>query len=169
MHDGLIDAAKFRLIFVCSGNICRSPTAEGIARALAAERGWASRLHIDSAGTHGLHSGQAPDPRTIAVAQGYGVDLTDRRARRIECDDFERFDLILAMDRGHVRELRAICPERHAHKLRLLLDYAPGLEQRDVPDPYYGDDGGFIATFRLIRAGTEALFEALAAEIFAAE
>jgi len=146
-------SAPLRVLMVCTGNICRSPTAEGVLRQLAAQSGWGRRLEVDSAGTTAYHVGEPPDRRSQAHAQRRGYDLSSQRARQVEDVDFRRFDWILAMDRGHLLELRDQAPVLVHDRIRLLLDFAPGLEGRDVPDPYYGGDGGFEQVLDLVEAG----------------
>jgi len=130
-----------RVLMVCMGNICRSPTAEGVLRALAARE--RVELEVDSAGTHGYHVGDPPDPRAIHHAHRRGYDLTRLRARQVVVDDFERHDLVLAMDEPNLARLRQLCPPGQAHKLKLLMEYAPQGGVREVPDPYYGGAEGF--------------------------
>ena len=142
------------VLFVCTGNICRSPSADGIMRHLASARGL--ELDIDSCGTHGYHIGEPPDPRSIAVAADNGVDLSSLRARKLDRKDFERFDLLLAMDSGHLSAMQRLCPAEHAHKLRLFLE-----DGSDVPDPYYGDVQGFEHVYRLCYERCEELLSAL--------
>lgn len=132
-----------KILFVCTGNICRSPTADGVARHLAAARGAEAGFEFDSAGTHGYHVGEAPDLRAQAAARKRGYDLSMLRARRVREDDFERFDLILAMDRGHLAWLKRQCPAHLQGRLALFLDYAASHLGEDVPDPYYGGSEGF--------------------------
>lgn len=124
------------VLFVCLGNICRSPMAEGILRARAVEAGLA--LHVDSAGTAGYHAGAAPDPRAIRVARAQGTPIDAQRARQFDRRDFSRFDLILAADAGNLRDLRALQPQVSQARLALLLEWAGLGEGREVPDPYYG-------------------------------
>src|SRR4249920_1354347 len=132
-----------RVLFVCSGNICRSPLAEAIFRHLAKEAGLEGRFDIDSAGTHGWHEGEPADPRARRVGLRHGMAVTSL-ARPVEPSDFERFDLILAMDRGHRRELRARCPPGQRDKIRLMreFDHTAG-QDVDVPDPYYDGEEAF--------------------------
>ncbi|HEY6631633.1 MAG TPA: low molecular weight protein-tyrosine-phosphatase [Rhizobiaceae bacterium] len=153
--------AKRSILFVCLGNICRSPVAEGVFRSVLAERGVADDFVIDSAGMGDWHLGQAPDPRAIAVARSNGLDISGQRARGIRPEDFRRFDLILGMDRKNVSELNEIAPDASRDKIHLFLDYA-GSEAKEVPDPYFGDAEGFADTYRLIRAGAEGLADRLA-------
>ena len=126
-------------------------------RALVTERDL--RAEIDSCGTHGYHVGEHPDPRTMDVAGQHGVDMTFLSARQLQVADFEDFDHLIAMDRGHVRIMQSIAPPEHAHKIRLFLDYLPGHEGQDVPDPYYGGAQGFADVFDLITRGCRALID----------
>ncbi|OHC70591.1 MAG: phosphotyrosine protein phosphatase [Rhodocyclales bacterium RIFCSPLOWO2_02_FULL_63_24] len=139
-----------KILFVCTGNICRSPTAEGVARGLAHKLNAAHLFEFDSAGTHGYHVGDPPDPRTIAAARRRGYDLSSLRARRVTEFDFIRFDLLLAMDGEHLEFLRRACPRPHLHKLGLLLDYSERFDHDEVPDPYYGDAQGFELVLDLV-------------------
>lgn len=149
-----------RVLLVCMGNICRSPSAEGVLRArLAAAPELA--VEVDSAGTHGYHVGDPPDPRAIAHAARRGVDIAGLRARQVLPADFERFDLVLAMDRANLARLQAQCPPSQAHKLKLMLDYAPRASLREVPDPYYGDAAGFEQVLDLLELAADGLVEAL--------
>jgi len=129
------------VLMVCTGNICRSPTAEGVLAARAAERG--VPLHVDSAGTHDYHVGEAPDARAIKHAKRRGYDLSAQRARQVRVADFHQFDYILAMDRGHLRELEYAAPAGAKARLCLFLACSERYSERDVPDPYYGGDAGF--------------------------
>ena len=147
------------LLFVCLGNICRSPTAEGVMRSLVAEAGMQERVEIDSAGTGGWHVGSSPDERATAAAAARGVTL-EGRARRVEPEDFERFDLILAMDAANLRDLRSIAGTAEAReKVRLLREFDPSTShpELDVPDPYYGGEDGFGTVFSLVRDACEGL------------
>lgn len=149
------------VLFVCTGNICRSPTAEGVFRALVDRAGLAHAIAADSAGTHGYHIGEPPDPRAIAHAKGRGYDLTALRARRVEPGDFERFDLILACDRGHHSQLRRQAAQAGRAKLAMLLDYAPELGLAEVPDPYYGGPEGFEHVLDIVERAATGLLSAL--------
>jgi protein-tyrosine phosphatase len=140
-----------RILFVCTGNICRSPTAEGVFRSLLESQSLEKRIAVDSAGTHDYHAGEPPDERAQQHARCRGYDLSRLRARRIETRDFEAFDLILAMDREHLRLLRRLCPAVHRGKVRLFLD------GRDVPDPYYGGPDGFEQVLDLVETGARDL------------
>ncbi|MCB2106771.1 MAG: low molecular weight phosphotyrosine protein phosphatase [Rhodobacteraceae bacterium] len=148
---------SYRVLFVCTGNICRSPTAEGVFRKLVADAGLADRIDIESAGTHGYHVGEPPDPRSIDAAAQRGVDISRQRARRVQDSDFERFDLILALDQGHLRHLRALRREHHRAEIRLLLDFHADQRHRDVPDPYYGGSRDFELALDLIEAAGHGL------------
>ena len=132
-----------KVLFVCTGNICRSPTAEGVFRHLANAAGLGNDAKIASAGTHSYHVGNPPDPRTVRAAANRGIDLSNQRARRVRREDFHKFDLILAMDRSHLEHLRALRPKDSLAEVRLFLDYHPSEILKDVPDPYYGGDNGF--------------------------
>ncbi|OYQ31837.1 phosphotyrosine protein phosphatase [Niveispirillum lacus] len=144
------------ILFVCTGNICRSPTADGVLRKMAANAGL--DLRVDSAGTHGYHVGDAPDPRTIRTARSRGYDLSHLRARKLIIADFDRFDLILAMDRGHLEIMRRLAPTGSAAQLSLFSDGAPPpWRGRDVPDPYYGGADGFVEVLDMVEAGVRAL------------
>ncbi|MEZ5443642.1 MAG: low molecular weight protein-tyrosine-phosphatase [Lysobacterales bacterium] len=144
-----------RILFVCTGNICRSPVAEGIARARARERGL--DLHFDSAGTHDYHVGEAPDPRARAVAREAGTPVDDLRARRVAATDFGDFDLILAADRGHLRQLERWRPSKARAETALLLPWC-GIDQPDeVPDPYYGSLEGFNEVQALLERAIDGL------------
>jgi protein-tyrosine phosphatase len=133
-----------RILFVCTGNICRSPTAEGVLRHLAGLESMA--LHIESAGLGDWHIGQPPDERAQHHARNRGYDLSTQRARQVTVRDFEEFDMILAMDRGHLRALQKMAPPQHHAKIRLFAT------DRDVPDPYYGGADGFEKVLDLVEA-----------------
>jgi len=150
-----------RVLFVCLGNICRSPTAEGVLRDLAAREAPQLRLDVDSAGTADYHIGAPPDPRTQSAARARGIDLSGLRARQIEGRDFERFDYILAMDEDNLVQLERLRP-RDAHaQLQLFMSYAPQLGQREVPDPYYGGPQDFEAVLDLTSAAARGFIAAL--------
>jgi len=153
-----------RILFVCMGNICRSPTAQGVFQRLLEQTGLANEIKIDSAGTHAYHVGNPPDPRAQSVAMRRGIDLSTIRARRVARDDFEMYDFILAMDQENLSALRTICPPEHSHKLRLFLDFAPELKVGDVPDPYYGGATGFEQVLDLVEIASEGLLRHLRRE-----
>jgi protein-tyrosine phosphatase len=146
-----------RILFVCLGNICRSPTAEGVLRVLAAREAPELQLEIDSAGTAGYHVGEPPDARTRAAALRRGYTLEALRARVVEPQDFEHFDLILAMDAENLRVLRRRAPSHTHERLRLFLEFAPESEADEVPDPYYGGPNGFEEVLDLIEAAARGL------------
>ncbi|MDX3927530.1 MAG: low molecular weight protein-tyrosine-phosphatase [Shinella sp.] len=147
---------KLRILFVCLGNICRSPLAEGILRHVAAERGRSDLFEIDSAGTGGWHIGDPPDPRTIAVARRHGIDISDLRGRKLRDADFDDFDLLLALDRGNLHMLTGLAPPRHAGKIQLFARHALR-KAIDVPDPYYGAPEDFEAVFHLLYSGCSSI------------
>ena len=153
-----------KILFVCTGNICRSPTAEGVFLHRAAERGLAGRVAADSAGTSSEEHGNPPDSRARRAADARGYTLPDRRARRITDADFETFDLILGMDRGHLARLERMAPERARGRLRLFMDYAGDGMPGDVPDPWYGGAADFEHALDLIEAGVDGLLDALVAD-----
>lgn len=132
-----------KILFVCTGNICRSPTAEGVARHAIRAAGLEGVIEVESAGTHGYHVGEAPDPRTRKAAEKRGYDLSTLRARKLEPADFEAFDLLLAMDIGHLEIMKRNCPDEHRAKVRLFMSYARRFKADEVPDPYYGGERGF--------------------------
>jgi protein-tyrosine phosphatase len=140
----------YKILFVCTGNICRSPTAEGVARGLAVKQGVDHLFEFDSAGTHGYHVGEPPDPRTVAAALRRGYDLAPLRARRVTEFDFIRFDHLLAMDGEHLDLLRRACPRPHQKKLGLFLDFSERFDETEVPDPYYGGGQGFEHVLDLV-------------------
>lgn len=149
------------VLFVCHGNICRSPTAEAVMRARAARAGMGERLLIDSAGTSNCHAGEGADRRSSRVAGQRGYDLSPLRARQVSDDDFRRFDLILAADRQNLSELRRRCPAEQAHKLALMLDVLPEGQEREVPDPYYGGPSGFDHVLDLLEQACDGWIERL--------
>ncbi|MCY7388756.1 MAG: low molecular weight phosphotyrosine protein phosphatase [Burkholderiales bacterium] len=146
-----------KVLFVCTANICRSPTAEGVFRKLVANSPLADSVDIDSAGTHDYHVGAPPDPRAVEHAGKRGYDLQHLRARQISPADFEQFDFVLAMDDANIDYLRAICPTRLAEKIELLLDYGGPDDQREVPDPYQGRLRDFERALDLIEAACSGL------------
>jgi len=146
-----------RILFVCMGNICRSPTAQGVFERLVEEHSLADVIEIDSAGTHAYHIGEQPDARASAAALKRGIDLSAQQARRVSPDDFDSFDYVLAMDRDNYDILVAGCPSGMESRLRLFLDFAPDLEIREVPDPYYGGVSGFERVLDMIEQASEGL------------
>jgi protein-tyrosine phosphatase len=150
-----------RVLFVCLGNICRSPTAEGVFTALLAERGFTAAVEADSCGTGDWHVGSPPDARAILEAARRGYDLSHLQARVLQTHDFERFDYILAMDRANLEVLQAMCPVDYSGRLDLFLSYAADSGLDEVPDPYYGGDEGFSQVLDIIEVASEGLLEAL--------
>ena len=148
---------------VCTGNICRSPTAEGVFRTLAEKEGLS--VQVDSAGTHDYHAGEPPDARALDHASRRGYDLSALRARRISQRDFDEFDLILAMDRGHLRILQRMCPPQSRHKLRLFMEFAPERDGDEVPDPYYGGSAQFEQVLDVVEAAASGLLSHLRVSI----
>ncbi len=146
-----------KVLFVCMGNICRSPTAQGVFETLVHRENLAQHIKVDSAGTHAYHVGEPPDPRATQAAKHRGVDLSTQRARKVIPEDFLEFDYVLAMDSSNYEALREICHPDCADRLRLFLDFAPHLGVEDVPDPYYGGPQGFERVLDLIEAAAEAL------------
>lgn len=148
-----------KILFVCMGNICRSPSAEGFfSRVLESSR-LAGLVSVDSAGTHGYHVGQAPDDRATDTAKQFGVDISKLRARKVDPIDFEHFDLIVAMDRDNLANLRAIQPADSKARLKLMMDYHPDRYPGEVPDPYYGGMSGFSYMCQLLDAATRGLLQ----------
>jgi protein-tyrosine phosphatase len=162
-----VPSEPVRLLFVCLGNICRSPTAEGVMRSLVVAEGMDGQVELDSAGTGAWHVGSAPDRRATAAASLQGVALAGQ-ARQVVPEDFERFDLIIAMDAANLRDLQAIAPTQEGReKVRLLREFDPassGERDLDVPDPYYGGEDGFGTVFELVRAACEGLLEEIRGE-----
>ena len=146
-----------RVLFVCLGNICRSPTAEGVFRRLCADAGIDHAVSADSAGTAGYHVGDPPDQRSQRAARARGIEIGDSRARLVRAGDFEAFDYVLAMDRENHRHLSAMCPPALRDKLHLLMDFAPERAVRELPDPYFGDGDGFELVLDLAEAAGRGL------------
>jgi protein-tyrosine phosphatase len=153
--------SSYKVLLVCLGNICRSPTAEGVLRHLAAKEAPQLALEIDSAGTADYHIGAPPDPRSQRAALRRGIDISGLKARQIAADDFARFDLILAMDSENLRELRAMQPRNSHASVKLFLEYARDSALRDVPDPYYRDAAAFEEVLDLSTAASRGLLAAL--------
>jgi protein-tyrosine phosphatase len=149
------------VLFVCMGNICRSPLAEGVFRMLVERKRLSSRISIDSAGTHGHQRGERPDTRAIRAALQRGYDLSTQRARLFEADDFKRFEWIVAMDSQNLRFLKSLKPVGHQGRIGLFLDFVPELGLRDVPDPYYGTPQDFEHVLDLVERGAASLLTAV--------
>ncbi len=145
------------VLFVCMGNICRSPTAEGVFTQVLERHALQDRVVVDSAGTHGYHVGHPPDTRAMQVARTRGIDLSVQRSRRVTVEDFDRFDYVLAMDEHNLGDLDALRPAAFSGHLGLLMDFAEAPAQRSVPDPYYGGDSGFVRVFDMIEEASEGL------------
>lgn len=152
-------AADFSVLFVCMGNICRSPTVEGVFRKLAGQHLPEVAIHADSAGTHAYHVGEPPDARARRAAERRGIDLGGMRARRVDTSDFERFDLVVGMDELNRSILAELCPEGFEERVRLLLEFAPQIGRLDVPDPYYGGSNGFEYVLDLAEEASLGLIE----------
>ena len=152
--------APRRVLFVCSGNICRSPMAEALFRRQILEAGLDREFEVDSAGTHGFHEGEPADPRTRRTGEGHGL-LVDSISRPVLDRDFDRFDLIVAMDRGHLRELRARAGRGRRAEIRLMREFDAGADSVDVPDPYYGGLDGFERMYEILEPACAGLLEAL--------
>lgn len=148
-----------RVLFVCTGNICRSPTAEGLFRHLVEAEGLGGVIEVDSAGTGGWHVGDPPDRRSQEAARRRGVDLSGQRARQVTAEDFAAFDYVVALDRGHFQALSRLAPDGRRDRLHLFLRHAPDLGLEDVPDPYYGGANGFEHVLDLVERGCRGLLE----------
>jgi protein-tyrosine phosphatase len=141
---------QISVLFVCTGNICRSPTAEGVFRKLVQHAELEEKILIESAGTISFHTGEAPDPRTQESARKRGIDLSNLRARQINAQDFDTVDILIGLDKSHLEAMRELAPENCKAQIRLLMDYAPQSDIKDVPDPYYGGPGGFEEVLDMI-------------------
>jgi len=153
--------AKLKILFVCMGNICRSPLAEGVFRYHAEQASIISEIEIDSAGTHAYHIGEPPDPRSQLIATEHNIDISKQRARKVSQCDFQDFDYILAMDQDNYNILLDNCPEQFHNRIHLFLDFAPDLSNQNVPDPYYGGSFGFERVFDLVTDASAGLLETL--------
>ena len=163
LHVDVRATPRVRVLVVCMGNICRSPTAQGMLEKLARGSGLADRVQVDSAGTHGGHIGAPPDERAQEHARRRGLDLSAQRARALVRQDFERFDWVLVMDAANERAARTLCPPEHAHKLRRLTDFCTRHRASDVPDPYDGGEAGFEAVLDLVEDACAGLLRTLIA------
>ncbi|MGB0670732.1 MAG: low molecular weight protein-tyrosine-phosphatase [Rhodospirillales bacterium] len=148
-----------RVLFVCLGNICRSPTAEGVMRTMLAQAGLEAEIAVDSAGTAAYHQGEAPDRRSQQAAKARGYDLGGMKARKVLQIDFSRFDYVLAMDSDNLRQLQALRPADATAQVMLFLDFAKQLGLTDVPDPYYGGAQGFSQVLDLCEAASQGLID----------
>ncbi len=154
-----------KVLFVCMGNICRSPTAEAVFRKMVEEGPLKGKIDIDSAGTHGYHEGAPPDARAVSHAAKRGYDLTPLRAREVSPSDFERFDYVIAMDETNRRHLTSMCPTRLQNKIELMMDYGGEEDENEVPDPYQGKPQDFELVLDLLEAACEGLHEYLVEQV----
>lgn len=150
-----------KILFVCMGNICRSPSAEGVFRHQVEQAGRADQFLIDSAGTHAYHIGEPPDLRSQEFALKRGIDLSNQRARQVEVADFVRFDLVLAMDQDNYALLMRKCPPQHQHKVKLMMSFAHHSRSEIVPDPYYGGAQGFETVLDYLEDASAGLLQSL--------
>ena len=150
---------KHRILFVCMGNICRSPTAEGLLISKVSTENVSHKFEIDSCGTHDYHLGHSPDSRTQEAAALRGINLSDLRSRKIKLSDFEYYDLILVMDKLNENFLMNLCPDEYQYKIKLMLSYLPDYHIDEVPDPYYGGEDGFDQVLDILEEAIEALYE----------
>jgi protein-tyrosine phosphatase len=148
---------KIQVLFVCMGNICRSPTAQGVFRDIVEKAGLGGKIGTDSAGTIDYHVGGKPDRRARETANRRGVDLSDLRARQVTVEDFSQFDYVLAMDHSNYEDLVALCPTGAKGRLHLFMDFAPHRKEQEVPDPYYGGAAGFERVFDLVEEASKGL------------
>lgn len=158
-------AQAVSILIVCTGNICRSPTGEGVLRDLAAKRGLSERIRVASAGTHDYHVGESPDPRAVRHASKRGYDLSALRATQVSERDLREYDYILAMDRSHLRILRSIAPQAAKARLGLFLDASARWKGADVPDPYYGGVEGFEQVLDMVEEAAERWLDRIEAEL----
>lgn len=149
------------ILFVCMGNICRSPSAEGFFATALQKSSARDQVSIDSAGTHGYHTGEAPDSRAVATALNFGVDISHLRARKVSVSDFDRFDLIIAMDHSNFEDLQRIRPKGSKAGLEMMMQYHPEARPEEVPDPYYGGMNGFTYMCELLQSATRGLLESV--------
>jgi protein-tyrosine phosphatase len=160
-----VKSRRIRILVVCTGNICRSPTAEGVLRHQALKRGLQDRIEVRSAGTHGYHVGESPDSRSVRHAGKRGYDLSAQRAQLVTREHFGEYDYILAMDRGHLRILRQMAPEGAKARLGLYLEASARWKGADVPDPYYGGAEGFEEVLDMVEEAADRWLEIVEAEI----
>jgi len=156
---------KIKVLFVCTGNICRSPMAEGVFKRCVADAGLAERVKVASTGTHDYHIGEPPDARAQKAAASRGYDISKQCARQVIRRDFSEYDYVLAMDEVNLRFLARLCPAEHAHKLKLVMEYARGDVPREVPDPYDGSAAEFEAVLDLVESASEGLLDDIRARL----
>ncbi len=153
-----------KVLFVCMGNICRSPTAHGVFETMVKAEGMVADIEVDSAGTHAYHVGEMPDKRSSQCASQRGFDLSYIRARKVEISDFDYFDYVLAMDADNLSILKSMAPTRHQNKISLFLDFAKDRVESEVPDPYYGGPNGFDHVFDLVESASKGLLDVIKRE-----
>jgi protein-tyrosine phosphatase len=146
-----------KILFVCMGNICRSPTAHGVFEKIIKDNNTQNKFEVDSAGTHSYHIGHSPDSRSTAIAQKFGVDLSKQKARKVTESDFYYYDYLLALDGDNYQILLSNCPDEFQHKIIKLLEFHPSVANKDVPDPYY--EGNFEGVFKLIETACECFYQ----------
>ncbi|WP_371325500.1 low molecular weight protein-tyrosine-phosphatase [Dechloromonas sp. ZY10] len=149
----------YRVLLVCMGNICRSPTAEGVLRQYIVNHGLGDKVEVDSAGTHGYHVGEAPDSRTQRAAKARGYNLSQLRARKVAPQDLDYFDLILAMDKSNLDNLRRMASPEQRERIGLFMDYAKNFDDNEVPDPYYGLGHGFDLVLDMVEDASSGLID----------
>jgi len=150
-----------KVLFICMGNICRSPTAEGVFRHAVNQAGLTDQIFIDSAGTHAYHVGNPPDQRAQAAAIKRKIDLSSQRARKVEATDFAEFDYVIPMDHSNYSDLQYICPKEHENRISLFLDFANNSNEQEVPDPYYGEGQGFENVLDLVEDAANGLLTSI--------
>jgi protein-tyrosine phosphatase len=148
-----------KILFVCFGNICRSPTAAGVFKKIVKQEGLDDHIEVDSAGTSGYHIGDSADPRSIDAASKRGIDITDHRGRRVEEADFDKYHYIIAMDNENYSNLATLCTAGNWGKLKMFLDYSNEFEGREVPDPYYGGETGFEVVLDMVESASKGLIK----------
>lgn len=161
--DGAVvtDSNSINVLFVCMGNICRSPTAQAVFEHLIVERGHDHWIKTDSAGTHAYHVGEPPDSRSQSAARSRGIDMSVQRARKVLAEDFDRFHYVLAMDKSNYNDLMRLASPAQRNRLHLFMDFAGGFDASEVPDPYYGGSHGFERVLDMVAAASEGLLEAI--------
>ena len=155
----------YRVLLVCMGNICRSPTAEGVLRCFIKNNNLGDKVEVDSAGTHGYHVGEAPDSRTQRAAAARGYDLSQLRARKVAMQDLDYFDLVLAMDLSNLDNLKRMASPEQLPKIRLFMEYARNFDDREVPDPYYGLGHGFDLVLDMVEDAAQGLLDEVAGKV----
>lgn len=153
--------SKGSVLFICMGNICRSPSAQGVFEKFVDDNGLANKFLIDSAGTHSYHVGGKPDSRATQAALSRGIDLRGQRARKISTEDCEKFDHIVVMDNDNHMNVRMMCPQQHQHKIHKMMDFSPSSKYTEVPDPYYGGDQGFELVLDLLENASNGLLDSI--------